>query len=257
MRRHPTDGEASTRIDAAGKMTGRPLYSEFAEHYDALFGGVDSACLDFVQARVPPPAILLDAGCGTGQYAAAFASRGYNVAAVDREPDLIKARPAHSVGVGFIVADLQWLPFLTRFQAILARGVLNDLVEADTLAGVLRSLAASLTDDGCLIADVRERDVQHRRVAEQPVVERKAGRVTFRAQRNMGKDHTVASREKFAVNGKWSRPFEFKMRIFTEEEVRDLWREAGLEVLTVERSYGGGSRLAGRLIVVAGRMKPS
>jgi SAM-dependent methyltransferase len=182
-------------------MIGRPLYSEFAEHYDALFGGFDSACLDFVQARVSPPATLLDAGCGTGQYAAAFASRGYNVVAVDREPGLIKARLAQSGGVGFIVADLQWLPFLTRFQAILSRGVLNDLVEAGTLVEVLKSLAASLTEDGCLIADVRERDAQHRRVAEQPVVERKAGRVTFRAQRNMGKDHTVASREKFAVKG--------------------------------------------------------
>jgi SAM-dependent methyltransferase len=237
-------------------MTSRPLYTEFASHYDALFGGVDSACLDFVQATLPPPARLLDAGCGTAQYAVALASRGYNCVAADREPGLIRARSASSGTVDFVMADLSRLPFLACFDVILARGVLNDLVEVDALADALKSLAAALTYDGRLIADVRERDAHHRRVAKQPVVQRRAGGITFRAWRTMDDDHTLASREQLFRKGRWSQPFEFKMRTFTEEEVRDLWREAGLEVLTIEQSYGPGSRLADRLVVVATRMAP-
>jgi SAM-dependent methyltransferase len=239
----------------ARRMTRRPVYSELAKHYDALFGGVDSVCLDFVQARVPPPATFLDAGCGTGLYAAAFASRGYKVIAADRETDLMSARSASSVTVEFVLADLRRLPFLECFDVILARGVLNDFVERDSLTEALKSLAGALVCDGRLIADVREREAHQRRIARQPVVERKAGGITFRASRSMDKNHTLISREQFVRDGMLSQPFEFKMRTFAEKEVWDLWRAAGFEALTVEHSYGPGSRLTDRLIVVARRIE--
>ncbi len=234
-------------------MTRRPLYTEFAAHYDALFGAPDLASLDFVQAAVPPPATLLDAGCGTGQYAATLASRGYNVVALDREPGLIAARPASPGAVDFVLADLRRLPFLACFDVILARGVLNDLVEPPDLARALRSLAAALRGDGHFIADVREREAHRVRVAKQPVVERAAGGIVFRASRCMDERDIITSRERFARGGSWSEPYEFRMRTFSEDEVRALWREASLQVLSVGRSYGPGSRLADRLIVVARR----
>ncbi len=130
------------------------------------------------------------------------------------------------------------------------------MVERDALGEALNSLAAHVTDDGRFIADVREWDAHHSRIAQQPVVERRAAELTFRASRSMGDDHVVSSREQFAVSGRWSEPFEFKMRTFTENEVRDLWQEASLEVLTIEHSYGPGSRLEDRLIVVSRRCRP-
>jgi SAM-dependent methyltransferase len=232
-------------------MTRRPVYSEFAAHYDALFGSVDSASLDFVHATIPPPAVVLDAGCGTGQYAVAIASRGYTAVAADREPDLIAARPTTSGAVDFVLADLSRLPFTACFDMILARGVLNDLVEPEHLAEALKSLAAALRGDGRFIADVREREAHRAKVTKQPVVERAAGGIVFRASRHMDDENIITSREQFARDGSWSEPYEFRMRTFGEDEVRILWREAGLEVISVERSYGPGSRLTDRLIVVA------
>ena len=232
-------------------MTRRPLYAEFAAHYDALFGEADAACLDFVQSTVPPPAALLDAGCGTGQYAAAFAKRGYNVVAADREPDLMRARSASSGAVDFVLADIRWLPFLACFDVILARGVLNDLVEPGDLAEALKSLAAALRDDGRFIADVREGEAHRIRVAKQPAIERVAGRITFRVSRRMDEKNIITSWEQFARDGSWSEPYEFRMRTFGEADVRSLWREAGLEVVSLRPSYGPGSRLTDRLVVVA------
>ena len=60
----------------------RPAYSEYAAHYEALFGQPDMACVRLVEANLPAPALLLDAGCGTGTYASILASRGYRVVGV-------------------------------------------------------------------------------------------------------------------------------------------------------------------------------
>lgn len=238
-------------------MTYRPAYGEFAEHYQALFGGLDAACLDFVQCTVRPPATLLDAGCGTGRYAAALAARGYQVVAIDRERDLIQAGKVPSAAVDLALADLRRLPFVTWFDLILARGVLNDFVQPGDLARALKSLAAALRRNGRLIADVREREAHRRRIRERPLINRTANGIAFRAWRTIDESHTIISREQFArEDGSWSSPFEFRMRTFTEEEVRSLWREAGLEVVSIDGSYGPGSRLTDRLVVVARRASP-
>ncbi len=238
-------------------MPSRPVYGEFARHYDALFGELDVSCLDFVQAAVRPPARLLDAGCGTGAYAAELAARGYQVVAIDRERGLIQAGKVSFTTVDLALADLRRLPFVGCFDVILARGVLNDLVQANELGETLRSLATALKRDGRFIADVREREAHRKRLADQPVVERKASGIAFRASRTIDEGHAIISREQFAREGvRWSQPFEFRMRTFTQDEVRNLWPDAGLKVLSIEDSYGPDSRLRGRLVVVARRASP-
>lgn len=238
-------------------MASRPVYSGFARHYEALFGGLDTTCLDFVEGTVRPPATLLDAGCGTGEYAAALTGRGYRVVAIDRERELMQAGKVSSTAVSVVQGDLRRLPFVACFDLILARGVLNDLVQPGELADALKSVAAALGRDGRFIADVREREAHRRRIAEQPVVKRMANGIAFRAWRTIDESNTIISREEFArEDGLWSQPFEFRMRTFTEEEVRSLWREAGLEVVCIQEWYGPGSRLTDRLVVVARRAPP-
>ena len=236
-----------------GDALPRPAYSEFARHYDALFGEPDLACVEFVEHAVPPPATLLDAGCGTGRYASILAIRGYNVVAVDREPQMLRHGLHGRRTVDFVLADLTLLPFTAAFDAVLARGVLNDLVRLRDLTQALRALAGTLARHGLFIADVRERRAHHLRIARQPLIERTSGGVAFRARRRM---HGVRfiSIEQFALAGVWSKPFRFQMRTFTEDEVQSLWRLAGLEVLAILPSYGPASRLQDRLVVLARRL---
>src|SRR5438046_1453174 len=59
-------------------------------------------------AGVRPPARILDAGCGTGNYARALARRGYRVVGVDRSARLLADARAKGAGAGlvFVRADL-------------------------------------------------------------------------------------------------------------------------------------------------------
>ena len=155
--------------------------------------------------------------------------------------------------VSFILADIRHLPLAGPVDVILARGVLNDLVALGDLARALRCMASALSDSGRFIADVRERQAHVERVAQHWVVELTAGGVTFRARRRMEEGGVIVSLEQFARDGKWSEPFEFRMRTFTEGEVRSLWPDSGLEVVSIQPSYGAGSRLTHRLVVVAGK----
>ena len=190
-----------------------------------------------------------------GQYAAAFAACGYQVVAVDRQIDLLWEGVARSDAVHWVLADLRRLPLADRFDGILARGVLNDMVAPSDLEGALLCVAGVLNEDGRFIADVREREAHRARVAARPVIERSAGDITFRAERIMDDEGLIVSREQFARSGTWSPPFEFKMRTFTEKEVYRLWQGAGLEIVSVEPSFGPKSRLTDRLVVVARRRR--
>ena len=248
----PRTGRGSDRLGSSAGPS-RPLYSEFAQYYEVLFGEPDMACVDFVELAAPPPATLLDAGCGPGQYAAILAQRGYAVVACDREVHLLRAAGRRGAAASFVLADLRRLPFTARFDVVLARGVLNDLVEPEDLRETLGSVAASLRGEGVFIADVREREPHRLRIAAQPAVERSFGGIVFRALRSIDDDGVITSMERFKRAEVWSEPFIFRMRTFDEQSVQSRWRQAGLQVLTTQRSYGSTSALTDRLVVVAKR----
>ena len=90
-------------------------------------------------AALVPPGKVLDLACGGGRHARFFASRGFDVVAVDREPQDIP-------GVRFIRADLEdgstWPLAGERFQGIvvvnyLHRPLFPRLIEALAPGGLL------------------------------------------------------------------------------------------------------------------------
>lgn len=103
-----------------------------------------------------PGARILDAGCGTGQYAIAFAERGYRVTAVDLAPEMIerarKRAAEHGVEVEWRVGDIGRLtdPFAI-YDAIHARVVLHFVPD---VPGTLREFRRVLMPGGRLFASV-------------------------------------------------------------------------------------------------------
>ncbi len=95
----------------------------------------------------PPPARLLDAGCGNGAVAGWLTGLGYRVTAIDADPDAVAA--ARGAGVPAIQADLT--AFTDRaFDAVL---MLLTLHHMHPLTRALDRAAALLRPGGRLVID--------------------------------------------------------------------------------------------------------
>src|SRR5262245_59743882 len=121
------------------EVSRRPFYGEYAWAFDLLIDRpVHKECAAIVswlvERGVLPGAAILDAGCGTGRYSIELARRGYLVHGVDLSPDLIEiARHSSSAqprSVTFAVGDILTAG-AERYDGILCRGVLNDLIDDD------------------------------------------------------------------------------------------------------------------------------
>ncbi len=94
----------------------------------------------------PPPARLLDLGCGTGWTSVFFARAGYEVVGVDISPDMIAHAEANREragveGLDFAVCDYESLPFDGEFNGAVFYDALHHAVdEAAAVRGAYRAL---------------------------------------------------------------------------------------------------------------------
>ena len=96
----------------------------------------------------PPPARLLDLGCGTGWTSVFFARAGYEVVGVDLAPDMIEQAEANRAragldGLRFAVSDYEELAFEQAFDCVVFYDALHHAVdEAAAVACACRALRA-------------------------------------------------------------------------------------------------------------------
>ena len=137
-------------------------YTRVAEHYD-LHGWdwyartYGARLLPLLETHCPPPARVLDAGCGTGTLALAMARQGWQATGVDLSPGMIEvARRKPGAGaVSWHVGDIRALSLPDRFDAITCvADILNHLPEIEEWDRAFRSFAAHLHPGGVLFFDV-------------------------------------------------------------------------------------------------------
>jgi SAM-dependent methyltransferase len=253
------------------KGVDRPFYGEYAWAYDLLIAApVAGQCAViaelFARRGVGAEALVLDAGCGTGRYAFELARGGYRVAGVDLSAALLGEARRRMIEGGVCVplarGSVTALPFAPRLDAVLCRGVLNDLLDEGSRGEAFVSFAGALRRGGVLVCDVREWGETVRRKTREPVAEKVSetprGRLSFRSETRLDGARRlllVSERHVFESDaGEEVAEHEFVMRCWTREELGRRLAEAGFG----DVEYFGGYDLApagasDRLVCVASR----
>lgn len=248
----------------------RPFYGSFAWAYDLLSERpIDAECAQIgaiLDGRgLAADARLLDAGCGTGRYAVALARRGYRVAGLDASAELVAVarQRVGAAAVTFIHADLLALPATPRYDAVLCRGVLNDLVDDGARRDAFLAFARALVPRGVLLLDVRDWQETVRRKTREPVYERVVttpqGTLTYRSETRL--DHAmrqlrIAERHVLAgASETTTADYDFVMRCWTRDELDGLLAPTGFTAVEYQGAYDLAVRVGAtdRLVVVAAR----
>ena len=238
----------------------RPFYVDYADAYDLLVADPVEPWVEAVHDRLLaggwPSADVLDAGCGTGQHAAALAAKGHQVDLVDASERLLAQAASRNPSALALHADLCALKVSRGYQAVTCRGVLNDMTTDAERDGALRGLRGALSDSGVLMLDVREPEGSRRRADGVPrrrtadLGPRGVLQFTSTVTWEAGYLHVVEDYQ-LRIPGSPAdhRRFDFVMRPWSSQEIRERLTTAGLG--RVEVQPGVGRTTGDRLFVFA------
>jgi SAM-dependent methyltransferase len=178
-----------------------------------------------VEAEVPAGARILDAGCGTGRHAAELAGRGFELVLADHSPALLAQARERLPAAEAVLGDLAELRLDRPVDAVVCRGVLNDITEDTARDAVLGSLAQALVAGGVLIADVRELEATAARYAEPVTRTKVVGDLTFRAEIRL-EDGLLCVHERHE-RGEDVTEYDLIMRPWSRDELDEGLRSAG------------------------------
>ncbi|WP_270887795.1 class I SAM-dependent DNA methyltransferase [Pedococcus sp. 5OH_020] len=107
----------------------------------------------FVESLLPPPARVLDAGCGTGRVATQLTALGYHCVGVDSDPDMIAVAEQRDPSTRWVRQDLSRLELRSQaFEVAILAGNVIPLLAPGTLVTAVERLAAHLQPGGLLVA---------------------------------------------------------------------------------------------------------
>jgi SAM-dependent methyltransferase len=212
---------------------------------------------------LPGDARVLDAGCGTGRYAVELARRGFRVTGLNAADDLLAVARRRAGDVTFLLADLASLPPGPPHDAVLCRGVLNDVLDDRLRRDALLGFARTLRRGGVLMVDVREWAATVDRKSREPVLEKTVptarGTLMYRSETRLehgSRRLYIAEEHRLTAGGKTiSADYDFVMRCWTRDELAGLLAATGF----VEAEYRGSYDRAvpagatDRLVVIAMR----
>lgn len=201
------------------------------------------------------PMRILDLGCGHGRHANRLAALGHQVTGYDRSAGFLdlarRDAAARGVSVDYRQGDMRQLDFDQAFDCVLMLFTVFGYFGDDENLLVLRKVARALRPGGRLLFDILNRDVFLVGFRPDFVTEKQGNLMIDRNRFDMLSGRLYNQRIVIREGARRDKPF--FVRLYSATEVRDLLRQAGLEL---EQVYGGWegqplSTESRRMIIIA------
>jgi len=150
--------------EVARAENGPGYAAAYAERFTEIAreGGSVHGEADFLAALRPPPARVLDAGCGTGRVAVRLAELGYDAAGVDADADMLAVARVEAPSLAWHTVDLADAAALGRamdaaglgtgVDVVLLAGNVVPLADEGSLGAVAASCAGAVVPGGLVVA---------------------------------------------------------------------------------------------------------
>ncbi len=97
---------------------------------------------------------ILDLCCGTGQIAATFSKRGFNVTGLDNSAEMLRYARTNAPNAKFVKGDARNFKFKEKFSAVISTfDSVNHFLSLDEVEGVFSSVRNALKADGIFVFD--------------------------------------------------------------------------------------------------------
>ena len=141
-------------------------YDKFAAVYNRHWGedslGSFPQLERLVLRKLDPGSAILDACCGTGQFARKLSAGGFRVVGVDASYEMLRHATVNAPGCGFICTDIRSFCLSRKFDAAFSLyDSLNHLLTLDDLESALLNVSSCLAPGGVFAFDLNT-EVQYR-----------------------------------------------------------------------------------------------
>ena len=174
---------------------------------------------EVIAAAAPPPATLLELGCGVGRVTRALIARGYAVTAVDESPAML----AHVTGARTVHSPIEALRLGETFDVVLLGSFLVHAGDPAVRQALLRTCRRHLAPGGVVLIQREGVGWHHDVPRERPLLDGLA-RVT--ASTDAGDGVRSVHVEYVFPDARWTQTF--LSRPLTPEQLTAALAEAGL-----------------------------
>lgn len=187
---------------------------------------------DIIEAAVPAGARILELGCGVGRVTHPLVARGFTVTAVDESAEMLE----RVRGARTIRGAIEGLDLGEKFDVVMLASFLVHTGDLEVRRGMLRTCAAHVAADGCVLVQ-REGADYHTKVPRERV-DPHGYTVRIVSAEPIGDGVNSVRAEYEFPDATWTQTF--LARPLTAEQFEEALAEAGLEVaeyLTEDRTW--------------------